>query len=97
MNLLMLLTVLAVLLFFAMLGVFLRMIIRTLAEIGGRADSLLAKIRLGLRAIEVETGHLPVQVATLNGQLAAVASGLGAVADGLDATAAAAMRQGGRA
>ena len=39
-----------------------------LTSIGGSGSSYLAKLRLGLRAIETETGHLTnVQVTKLNG------------------------------
>ena len=59
------------------LAVFLLLILRDSKPIGGIGISFLAKIRLGLRAIEVETGHIPRQVTKLN-------VGLSAVRDGLD-------------
>ena len=59
--LLMILTVLLVLLFVIALIYFVIRIHRLLVNIGGDGNSFLAKLRLGLRAIETETGHLPVQ------------------------------------
>ena len=67
---------LVVVVFFGALAVYLVLIARTLEAIGGNADSLLAKLRLGLRAIEQETGHLPREVTKLNAGLTAVAQGL---------------------
>lgn len=65
-----------VLAFFGALAVYLVLIARTLEAIGGNADSFLAKLRLGLRAIEQETSHLPTEVTKLNKGLTAVAAGL---------------------
>jgi hypothetical protein len=48
---------------------------------------------MGLRAIEVETGHLPTQVTKLNESLQAVAGGLNAVDERLVGTATAAVKQ----
>ncbi len=73
---LMVVTALVVVLFFGALAVYLVMIVRVLEAIGGTPTSYLAKLRLGLRAIEGETAHLPVQVTKLNQGLTAVASGL---------------------
>ena len=73
---LMVVTALVVVLFFGALAVYLVMIVRVLEAIGGTPTSYLAKLRLGLRAIEGETAHLPVQVTQLNQGLTAVASGL---------------------
>lgn len=69
-------TALVVLVFFGVLAVYLVQIARTLEAIGGRPDSFLAKLRLGLRAIEQETSFLPTEVAKLNQGLTAVAGGL---------------------
>lgn len=90
------LSLVAVVAFFGMLAIFLRLIIGALDAIGGRGDSFLSRLRFGLRAIEVETGHMPGQVTQLNAGLAAIAEGLKAVDEGLKGTAAAAIRQGGR-
>lgn len=95
--LLTILSALVVVIFFAVLVVYLIAIARTLEAIGGNADSYLAKLRLGLRAIETETGHLPVQVTTLNQGLTAVAGGLQQVDIHLVNTIDAVVRQKGAA
>lgn len=82
-TLLMVLTILAVLLLVFVLVKYLRSIIALLNSIGGAGDSYLAKLRLGLRAIETETGHLPVEVTKLNGTLTNTAGGLKVVDDHL--------------
>ncbi|MEP7198198.1 MAG: hypothetical protein ABI874_00155 [Chloroflexota bacterium] len=74
--LLTLISALVIVVFFGALAVYLVMIARTLEAIGGNGDSFLAKLRLGLRAIEQETGHLPTEVTKLNAGLSAVAAGL---------------------
>lgn len=66
---------------FIALAVFLILILRELDAAGGPATSNLARIRMGLRAIEIETGHLPVEVTKLNAGLAGIRDGL-AVVDG---------------
>jgi hypothetical protein len=78
---LMLITALVTVAFFVMLIYYLKQILAVLNAIGYKPDSYLAKLRLGLRAIETETGHLPVQVTKLNEGLSAVAQGL-QLADG---------------
>jgi hypothetical protein len=88
------LSVLAVVLLVGALIVFLIRIVRVLDRVGGTPTSYLAKIRFGVRAIEVETGHLPVEATALNEQLAKIAGGLRAVDDKLVATAGAAAQQG---
>ncbi len=50
-----------------------------LRSIGGTPTSFLAKLRLGLRAIETETGHLTPQVLRLNDGLSQVSEGLKSV------------------
>ncbi len=47
-----------------------------LESIGGRGESYLAKLRLGLRAIERETSHLPTAAPRVNDGLSALAGGL---------------------
>lgn len=74
-----LLSALAALLFLAVVAVALVRIARLLEEIGGTGTSYLAKLRLGLRAIESETAHLPAAVPELNAELEQVAQGLVAV------------------
>ena len=73
---LMILTILAVVLLVIVLVSYLKAIITLLNSIGGKGDSYLAKLRLGLRAIETETGHLPVEVTKLNETLTKTAGGL---------------------
>jgi hypothetical protein len=63
---------------------------------GGSPISYLAKIRLGLRAIEVETGHIVPEVTKLNRTLASIRDGLSAVDANLGAVIVGVSRQGGR-
>lgn len=81
---------------FIALAIFLVLIVAELEPIGGRTTSFLAKIRLGLRAIEVETGHIPGQVPRLNQGLGQIAAGLEAVDQNLGRLGAALQRQEGR-
>jgi hypothetical protein len=77
-----LMTILSALAALAFLGVVAAALVRIaalLAAIGGRGDSYLAKLRLGLRAIERETSHLPAAAVPLNRNLGEVATGLTAV------------------
>ena len=90
-----LLSALAVLSLVAALVVYLVAISRVLERIGGTPTSLLAKIRLGVRAIEQETGALAPEVTRLNEGLTAIAGGLRAVDDHLAGTVAAVVKQGG--
>lgn len=83
-----------VVIFFGALAVYLVLIARTLEAIGGNADSFLAKLRLGLRAIERETSHLPTEVIKLNEGLTAVAGGLQQVDKHLVGTIEAVLVQG---
>lgn len=78
---------------FIALAIFLVLILRELEPAGGSATSVLAKIRLGLRAIETETGHIPGEVPRLNQGLAHIAEGLGIVDRNLGRLAAALPRQ----
>jgi len=93
--LLTLLTAAAVLALVAALVVYLVRIIGVLERIGGTPTSLLAKIRLGVRAIEQETAALAPEVTRLNAGLGAIAGGLKQVDDRMAATVAAITRQGG--
>jgi hypothetical protein len=88
------LTALAVLALVGALTVYLVRIAHVLERIGGTPTSLLAKIRLGVRAIEQETSALAPEVTRLNGGLGAVAGGLRVVDDHLAGTVAAVTRQG---
>ena len=79
MILLTLLTAVLVVVFFLVLAYGLIMISSMLRSIGGTPTSFLAKLRLGLRAIETETGHLTPQVLRLNDGLSQVSEGLKSV------------------
>ena len=81
---------------FIALAVFLVLILRELEPTGGRTTSFLAKIRLGLRAIEIETGYLPTEVTKLNGGLKQIAGGLTVVDANLARLAVGLQRQEGR-
>lgn len=78
---------------FVALATFLILILRELVPTGGSPVSLLAKIRMGLRAIEVETGYLPREVTRLNAGLGQVGAGLVAVDGNLGRLAAALQQQ----
>jgi hypothetical protein len=97
--LLMWITLAGVIALFVALALYVRAISRELEEIGGPATrfykptNYLSKIRLGLRAIEVHTGHISPEVTRLNGRLAAIHDGLRAVDASLGNTIAAVQRQ----
>ncbi len=91
--LLMIITILAVLALVIVLIVHLDRIHRTLRKIGGAGDSYLAKLRLGLRAIETETGHLPPEVTKLNEGLTQTAGGLKGVNESLTNSINSALKQ----
>lgn len=84
---------------FLALGIYLALIIRELEATGGAPKgygahaSLLSKIRMGLRAIEVQTGGLAPQVTQLNGGLSAVRDGIKAIDNNLGGVIAAVTRQ----
>ncbi len=90
---LMLATILLVLIFVFALMYYLGKILGLLVSIGGDGRSFLAKLRLGLRAIETETGHLPVQVTKLNKTLSDTGDGLKIVNNHLAGTIQAALKQ----
>ncbi|MCE7988159.1 MAG: hypothetical protein DYG89_43930 [Caldilinea sp. CFX5] len=90
---LMIVTALVTVAFFAIVIYYVNQIMSLLYAIGYKPDSYLAKLRLGLRAIETETGHLPVQVTQLNAGLSAVAEGLQAADGHLVGTIEAVVRQ----
>ncbi|CAN5260069.1 hypothetical protein BH20BAC1_BH20BAC1_24570 [soil metagenome] len=92
-TLLMILTVLLVLVFVFALIYLVTKIHGLLVRIGGLGESFLAKLRLGLRAIETETGHLPVEVTQLNETLTKTGAGLKVVNKHLEGTIAAALNQ----
>ena len=93
MVLLVTLTAALVIVFFLVLAVALVKISGVLRSIGGTPTSFLAKLRLGLRAIEQETSHLAPQVTAVNAGLAQVAGGLAAVDQSLVGTINAVTRQ----
>ena len=92
--LLTLLTALLVLVFFIVLAYALVKISSALESIGGKPTSYLAKLRLGLRAIEKETSHLAPQVVQVNAGLTQIAGGLASVDQHLVGTIDAVTRQG---
>lgn len=87
--LLMWVTIVGVAALFIALALFVRAIVGELETIGGPATrflhpvNYLSKIRLGLRAIEVETSHLPPQATQLNATLTSIRDGLRAIDGGL--------------
>ena len=89
-------SVLAASALFIALAIFLKLILAQLEPAGGRPTSFLAKIRLGLRAIEIETGHIPGEVPRLNEGLSQIAGGLAIVDRNLAQLAAALQQQEGR-
>ena len=92
-TILMILTAIVTVFFFGVLAYYLYVIGGVLDAIGGGGDSYLAKLRLGLRAIETETGHLPGQVTKLNQNLTAIGQGLETADDDLSQTIEAVLRQ----
>jgi hypothetical protein len=74
-----LISALLVLAFFGVLAYALVKISAVLESIGGTPTSYLAKLRLGLRAIEKETSHLAPNVVGINGGLSQIAGGLASV------------------
>jgi hypothetical protein len=93
MVLMTLLTALLVLVFFVVLAYALVKIAGTLESIGGTPTSYLAKLRLGLRAIERETSHLGPQVTKINAGLTQIAGGLVSVDKHLVGTIDAVVKQ----
>lgn len=88
-----LLSCLAGLVFVGALAFFVLRIIAVLESIGTGGKSSLAMIAWGVRAIEVETAHIPTEVTALNGRLSHVAAGLEKIDEGLVAIASAASQQ----
>lgn len=84
---------------FVALALFLFAITTALEKIGGEEKgygaraSLLSKIRVGVRAIEVQTGAIAPQVTKLNGALTSVRDGLVAIDDNLAGVIAGVSRQ----
>ena len=88
-----LISVIAASALFIALAAFLLLILKELNPIGGLGTSFLAKIRLGLRAIEIETGNIPREVPRLNAGLVAVRDGLVVVDGNLAQLASSIQRQ----
>lgn len=95
MVLLTVLTIVLVLVLVAVLVGFLLAIIAELEAIGGHPDSLLAKVRWGLRAIERQTDAIEPEVTELNESLGALDEGLASVGARVEGTLDALERQGG--
>ena len=83
MMLMVLLSCLVTLIFLAVVAWALIQINNHLAAIGGTPESLLAKLRLGLRAIEKQTSHLPPLLEQTNTVLASIKGGLPILANNL--------------
>lgn len=87
---------------FLALAWYLIRIITELEAIGGERKaygvpaSFLSKIRLGVRAIESQTGMLPGQVTRLNGGLSAIRDGVKAIDANLGGVITAVSRQEGK-
>lgn len=99
MNTMVLLTLVSVIgaaALFIALAVYLNLIIRELRAIGASPTSFLGKIRLGLRAIETETGGLVPHVTKLNSGLTSIRDGLTGIAVNLGGLIEAVSRQEGR-
>lgn len=96
---LMVVTLAGVAALFIALALFVRAIVRELESIGGPATrfvrpvNYLSKIRVGLRAIEVETGYIAPQVTQLNETLTAIRDGLRAIDGSLAGVIANVQRQ----
>ena len=93
MVLLTFLTAVLVLVFFVVLAYALVKISQALESIGGTPTSYLAKLRMGLRAIERETSHLAPNVVKVNAGLTQIAGGLAAVDKHLVGAIAAVVKQ----
>lgn len=84
---------------FVALAIYLNLIIRELEAIGGLTKgyglraSVLSKIRMGVRAIEVETGGLVPQATKLNAGLSAIRDGVKVIDNNLGGVIAAVTRQ----
>lgn len=99
---LMWITLLGVAALFIALALFLRAIVGELEHIGGpqtrwaKPVNYLAKIRLGVRAIEVHAGHIAPQATQLNQTLTSIRDGLRTIDGSLDGVITGVQRQEGR-
>ncbi len=87
------LTAALVIVFFLVLAVGLVKISGVLRSVGGTPTSYLAKLRVGLRAIEQETSHLLPQVTEVNAGLTQISEGLVAIDQHLVGTIEAVQKQ----
>lgn len=94
MLLLTLLTIVLILVLVGALVIYLVRIIAELEAIGGSPTSLLAHVRWGVRAIEVQTRPIEPGVGALNAGLGQIGEGLAAVQGNLRGLAQALRRQG---
>ena len=101
MTLLALISLVSVAALFIALATFLVLIAQQLENIGGAEiklygtrASFLSKIRLGVRAIEVQTAAIAPLVTKLNGGLSAIRDGLGAIDNNLGGVITAVSAQG---
>lgn len=92
-TLLIILTTVLVLVFVGALIILVTQIHKVLYDIGGCDESFLAKLRVGLRAIEMETSHLPPQATQLNEALEKTGAGLNVINQHLEGTIQAALQQ----
>lgn len=93
-----LLTVLTIVLVLLLVGVLVGSLLLLIAEleaIGGDPDSLLARVRWGVRAIEKQTSALGPQVTRLNDALERADEGLGSIRGHVVGVVDALERQGG--
>lgn len=96
---LMWITLVGVAALFIALALYVRAIVRELEAIGGPATrffrpvNYLSKIRLGLRAIDVETSHIAPQATQLNQTLTSIRDGLRAIDGSLGSVIAGVQRQ----
>lgn len=88
-------TIALILVLVGALVLYLVRIITELETIGGHPDSLLAKVRWGVRAIEKQTDAIGPQVTGLNEGLGRIGEGLGAIQGNMRGIASALRRQGG--
>ncbi|MEK9653272.1 MAG: hypothetical protein VW683_10225 [Betaproteobacteria bacterium] len=86
-------TCLAVLALLAIVALALIKLNKVLESIGGSGESFLAKLRLGLRAIERETSHLPSVMPDIIEDLNQINNGLSAVKDTVNKTYGSVMAQ----
>ena len=83
MTLLVLLSCILTLVFLGTVALSLIAINKELAPIGGMSDSYLAKLRLGLRAIEKQASHLGQIIPKVNETLESLETGLPVIAQNL--------------